>query len=212
MSILYDNFNEIIKFADISVQLNLYFVNSTIRKLLPMLNDTLVDALFTFCRNPYYNPNAKSALLNNFLNDLTGYDDYMLKDLQRTFGLILTKQHQIIQLTGSSNGKSTFMFLLRKVFGVLYIRMLLGSFNKNAYIIEIPDYRDQDKFKIKLSQSTIIIPTNKPLYGQIKTFQFKTEYTNFPQPHQKLRQNMEGLNNPEVFSSFLNFLLEGCNN
>ncbi len=200
----YDVFNHIIIYADMKLLLNLYDVNSIIRKL---CTGPFMNVLLEFRKNPYFNINATSNQLNDFLNDLTGHDPEMLKDLQLTFGATLMGKNiakHIIILDGSNNGKSTFLYLIRQLLGYRYVR---GSDitdphienYRNAYIVNYieptrplnistlkrlsggdPFYYKQNyydsKFTIIIAINQFNIPIDKILMNRFKILTFKTEY------------------------------------
>src|SRR5438094_226713 len=136
MYLPYDVFNNIIQYADTALLFNLYHTNSMVRKI--CLTDPFTKIVVTFSKNPYFNLNATSPVLMDFLDDLTDNNN-MLKDLQLTLGNILMKKNQIILLNGSNNGKSTFLVLLNRLFGNLFCKMMITDINndQDTYIVSL---------------------------------------------------------------------------
>lgn len=238
MSIPYDVFNDIIALADIQTIINLYNTDKTIRQL--CLNYKFTKVLLDFRFNQYFNPQAKSSILDDFLNDIA--DPAMLKELQLSFGACLYGKNilkKIIVLNGRSNGKSTFLTLLRRILGYKYT---YGSSIENpenyrdAYILNymthnlnIPHlkylsggetiYCKHDSYDPKFilvleTNDPLIIASTNSLQNRLKIFTFKTTYTN----------NIQGINekikipymdnklsaDKNTLSALLNFLLQGC--
>lgn len=96
--------------------INLCYIDKQIRIL--CLKKPFTKILFQFKFNRYYNPDIKSYLLDSFLNDLSGNNQLVLRDIQLTFGSFLTGRNilnKVIVLTG--NRKRTFLLLLHKILG-----------------------------------------------------------------------------------------------
>ena len=137
----HDVFNDIIKVSDVKTLLHLSKTDHIIKQL--CLNDPFGKILLKFSKNPYFNPNVTSTVLNDFLNDLVGYDMEMLKRLQSSFGACLIGRNvskQIILLNGNSNGKGTFLTLMNRLMGHLMVNGTLYANPKyydSAYIVRL---------------------------------------------------------------------------
>lgn len=227
----YDIFNDIIKFSDMHTLWQLYNTDKIIRQL--CLNDPFCKILVSFNTNPYFNLNATSAILNDFLNDLVGNE---LETLKLSFGELLIKNRgKIIMLTGSSNGKSTFLYLIKILLNNIFKNGCLSlpiTYYKSGYILSISETTYEinntcEKLKL-LSKGFNIIYTNNDITDVIDISTtlkadlldknlsicgFKTKYLNMPyQANHKVRvpQMIDLLTNKNVLSALLNFLLEGC--
>ena len=228
----HDVFNDIIKFSDIKTLWQLYNTDQTIKQL--CLNNPFVKVLVEYSRNPYFNLGITSTILDNFLNDLVGNDVEMLKRLQLSFGACLIKGNinkKIIILEGSSNGKSTFLALLRILMGCLYVTGSLHlptKYYKDVHIVSISEDSqnanvvpilnqlcDEDKFTIYAHNANTLTLQNKPNFNnRLNIFEFKTIYVNRPNGNGKISiPNMLGgvlLADTNTLPALLNFLLEGC--
>lgn len=214
MLVPHDVFNDIIKHSDMKTLVQLCKTDQTIKQLCGPFGKVLLE----FSNNPYFKPDVKSDLLNDFLNDLTGNDNDMLKRLQLSFGACLigkNKLKQIIVLEGDSNGKSTFLTLLRKLLGYLFVNGSLELdtiYYDGAYLVNIIEsnqninvisrfkelsggymsYYKHDpiehKFTIVYTHDGNIDSTDKVFNNRLNLFNFKTRYVNNP-PHvnEKLR-------------------------
>ncbi len=209
MFLPYDVFHHIIKFADMKTLLQLYNTDQTIRQL--CLKDPFMKVLVEFSKNQYFNLDATSTVLNDFLNDLCDSDD--LKRLQLSFGACLIGKNinkQIIVLDGSSNGKWTFKCLIGRLLGDLYVHGDINSDNRiyrDTYIVDFHILWQPFNLVAKLKELsggdsiwckydsyepkfTTIVTTdimniqapNQPAYtSRLNVFKFKSIYVNRPQ-------------------------------
>lgn len=232
----YDVFNHIIHYATYDVLMNLYFVNKIIRKL---CNEPFCKVLLEFRKNQYFNEDATSDRLNDFLNDITGNDPEMLKDLQLAFGATLMGSgKQVIVLNGYSNGKSTFVSLINQVLGYRYAMSSFDDFHPkyytNAYIIHCVEPNqpvdkwilkrlsggdsfygvdDYNKCTLLITANQFDIPDDRIMKNRLKKFTFRKIYTNngHVKPNKKQRiVNMRGQFMHRDLQALLTFLLEGC--
>lgn len=237
MLLPHDVFNDIIKFSDMKTLLKLYGTNHTIHQL--VLNHPFSKVLLKFKTNPYFNLDATSTLLNDFLNDLVGNDIEMLKRLQTSFGACLIGKNiskQIIVLDGICNGKYTFRRLLQRLLGDLYVAGYLTAngneckYYNDAYMVHFFDtstwhtfnFKEKLKFLSDEPKFTTMITTDinniqdlndVPYTKRLNIFKFKSIYVD--QPHninEKLRipAMLRQLDHPSILSALLNFLLQGC--
>ncbi len=212
--------------------LNLYNVNHIIRKL--WLNEPFNKVLLEFIKNQFFNLNASSNQLNDFLNDLTNGDLEMLKDLQLTFGATLVGKNsskQIIVLDGSSNGKSTFLLLLSHLMGHRYNEENFdygdSECYQNAYIVMfsepdqpliIPMLNELSlKFTMVICTNQFYMPVDTILINRFKKLTFKTTYINHGNNYipvtgkkRKIINYFDLISSDHLLASLLNFLLQGC--
>lgn len=199
MELPYDVFNDIIMNADMKTLLHLYNTNSNIREL--CMNDPFTKVLIEFSKNQYFNLDAESNTLNDFLNDITNHDKEMLKDLQLTFGSFLMGKplKKIIVLNGYCNGKSTFLSLLNQLLGYRYVNAAYSCDNydyyQNAYILSFQEHDNSD---------FTYIPQLKMLSGGDSIF-MKYHNTYTPQFNIVISQNNNFFSNDQVFNSRLKY-------
>lgn len=231
----HDVFNDMIKHADIKTLWQLSNTDKTIKQI--CMDNPFYKVLLKFSTNPYFNLDAKSTVLDNFLNDLVGNDIEMLKRLQTSFGACLMGKNisnQIIVLDGFSNGKSTFLELIGKLFGDMYMRGAGLSeedskYYNNTHIVRLYDTsdwpmnfvsrlkylsEDNPKFTMVIDPDTGHLASNDQDFNKrLNNFNFRTTYVNNPHHSgEKLKQpNMlNQLLLDGALPALLNFLLEGC--
>ena len=141
----YDIFNDIIDNVTIQTLWQLYQTNKTIQKL---CNSPFCQVLVKFSSNQFFNLEAKSELLDHFLNDITLGDKTMLRRLQLVLGSCLTGNrsfNQIIILQGICNGKSTLLSMLSRLLGLLYTKgvyLYNGEklvYDECSYVVNYPN-------------------------------------------------------------------------
>jgi hypothetical protein len=151
--------------------------------------------------------------LNIFLSDITNGDAIMLNDLKSTFARVVKGDKvSIIQLTGSNNGKTTFLKLLKKVMGDSMVCCSVEGVDDENVTLCV--YEDIDSFNDCHKKQNVIICNNHQLCNnKLKTFEFKTQYVDM-NTNRKMDQKFkdcnftkELLNEPNVVDSFLEFLM-----
>jgi len=220
MKIPYDVFNDIINVSDCSTIINLYYTDKTIKNL--CLKHPFAKVLLNFSKNPYFDLNAKSDILDDFLNNLSGNDKDMLRDIQLTFGSCLSGKNILgknIVLYGYNNGKTTFVKLIREIFGKFYLCAptceYIEKFRKNEYIVNLRDPYGEVNNLMPNDKYTIILEDCPIIYvnSQFKHIMFRTCYVSNPINLYHKKQNfymVDILLQPKNLSSLLNFLLIGC--
>jgi hypothetical protein len=217
MSLVYDIFTTILQFADIHTAYQLSYVDKTLHQLSFKIKPE-ISIIYKY--KHIYNPNIKSDVLNEFLNDISGNDDEYLKLIQKTFGSLLNNTKQIIYLTGGGNGKSTFMYLINKIFNLergyvaAEIQDLLYEPGK-IFLIPEDDNINNMHDTSKIQNTTIFINNMEFVDDHVTTIKFKTQYytmhgNNHVYPLLKKRDlNMIEKFDDTVISAFFNFLLDG---
>jgi hypothetical protein len=222
MYLIYDIFTNILKFTDIHTEYQLCFVDKTLYRMCSKIHH-LIPIIHNYSH--VYRPYVQSDILDGFLNDLSGNDDQYLSLIQTTFGSLLNEK-RIILLTGSHNGKSTFMYLIKRIFDVDKIndieieyteyesgKIVLIDAVENLYLL--PD-------RIYLKNSTILINwltylDDRLFIDRVKrdnhviTIQFKTRYISWGNNlgYKSIIWNMSTLFDNKAVSAFFNFLLDG---
>lgn len=208
MILPYDVYNHIIDHADFNTLINLCYIDKQIRIL--CLKKPFTKILLQFKFNQYYNPDIKSYLLDSFLNDLSGNNQLVLRDIQLTFGSFLTGRNilnKVIVLTG--NMKKTFLSLLHKVLGNTMIQSTFGKNNVHQSVstVHISQWLTNDYLPL-LKQLLIanknIVCGDCDIYDTtIKRILLKIEYN-------RLYITDALLSVSNVLPAFLTFLLIGC--
>lgn len=232
----YYTFNNIITYSDMKTLICLYNTNSVIRNLCN--KSRFMKVLLEFNKNIYFNPNIKSTTLNDFLNDLSGNDPNYLLLIQNTFGACLygknIKNH-IILLEGKCNGKSTFLLLLRKLFGHMYSQTHLNNnsdwrhvlflevihcsiFEHSGYIKALSGGDDvyykgiiiSPKFTPILNDFYVDNNLHQSLERRLMRIKFQTKFRRDKPINQEIVNFL--LNDNNTMSALLTFLLQGCKN
>jgi ABC-type ATPase with predicted acetyltransferase domain len=152
------------------------------------------------------------SMLNMFLSDITNGDATMLYDIKSTFGRVIKGDKvAVIQLTGSSNGKTTFLKLLKKVMGDSMVYCSRDGTEDEKVTLCV--YEDIDSFNDCRKKQNVIICNNHRLCNdELKTYEFKTQYVDqYRKMNQKIKDcnfTKELLNEEGVVDSFLEFLIQ----
>lgn len=238
MELPYDIFNDIIMNADMKTILNLYNTNSTMREL--CMNHPFTKVLIEFSagnpvsdsKNQYFNLDAESNTLNEFLNDVTNNDPAMLKDIQLTFGSFLMGKPygKIIVLNGDCNGKSTFLSLLNQLLGYRFVNGSLSheqyEYYQDAYIVRFPETENLHpnhytpllkqlsggdeifmKYNTYNPQFNIVIAQNNNFVSNDQAFNSRLKYFTFKTQYVNV---INGVNQKLMNHNIKNLLLQGC--
>ena len=135
----YDIFNYIIINSDIQTVWQLYQTDKTIKQL---CNTPFCKVLVKFSSHEFFNLDAKSDLLDNFLNDITFNDKVLLRRLQLALGSCLVGDNilnkVIVFIGNGDNGKSTLLSILSRLLGHLFTK-------GDSQFLENDDYFDFDQ-------------------------------------------------------------------
>lgn len=228
MYLIYDIFTTILQFTDIHTTYQLCFVDKTLYQLCSKVHH-LIPIIYN-C-NHIYNPYIHSDILDGFLNDISGNNIEYLKFIQHTFSSLLTNEKRIILLTGINNGKSTFMYLIERIFYLHKIndinkikdvpyepgKILLMDEHETLYLL--PQSIEIKNSAILINNLTSLI--DKRVINLVKkdndviTIEFQTLYVNYitnNNHHKYIKYSiwhMIALFDNKSVSAFFNFLLEG---
>jgi hypothetical protein len=210
MLLPYDIFTNIIPFSDMTTIFNLYHTDRKLRKL--CLNDKFGKVLIETSNNKYFNLDAKSELSDKFPNDITNTE--MFNKLQLKLAISLIEKLIIIEIysikaslndiesdqintdnkilfSGFTKGKSTLIMLLRK------LNLKIDCYCENVFV------RNRDQLYNLMSGKTMefryIFKSNNP--------SIEIKFNNNFNLKEKTRDLL--LNDQNVLSSLLNFLLDG---
>lgn len=219
MLLLYDIFNEIVKHAELSTLLNLYCSNKTIQSI--CLSYPFMTVLLEYRQSKYFNLNAKSVLLDEFLTNVSGKDILFLKQIQFVLGSCISiccKRTKMIMLDGY--GKITILEMLYTLLDNFVKCHLDPRYTKNAILvqplyntslsrlksIETSLYYQENHFKIILDKNDIIVDEELLNKCIIITFRmvYNSNYLDKVTSLHRLPHDKASL------SAFLKFLLEGA--